>query len=162
MEPIEIREATPADLPFLRRMLHEAANWRGGSLVPVSLPEIARYVEGWGSREGDFGVVAVEAAGRCVGAAWYRYFDEDRHGYGYVADDVPEVTVAVEASSRGVGVGRALLRELVDRAARRGVRALSLSVEEDNPAVALYLSCGFVEVGRADNARTMTRDLDEV
>ncbi len=156
---VRIRDATPADLPFLEQMLYEAANWRGGPAVPISRPEIAKYVRGWGTRAGDFGVVAEDARGRAIGAAWYRYFDSDSPGFGYVDDDVPELTIAVEARSRGRGVGRALLRELVDRAARRGATALSLSVEEDNPALGLYVSSGFEKVGRVENAWTMRRDL---
>lgn len=159
---IRIRRASSADAPFLRRMLHEAANWRGSTEdreVSISHPAIAKYVEGWGTRRGDLGVVAEDDAGSPVGAAWCRLFGDDGRGFGYVAADVPEITLAVEAGWRRRGVGRALLAELIDRAARGGVRALSLSVEEDNPALGLYSSCGFEKVGKVENAWTMVKRL---
>ena len=45
------------------------------------------------------------------------------------------------------------------RAARVG--ALSLSVEQDNPALRLYERFGFVSVARVGNALTMRLDRDE-
>jgi hypothetical protein len=62
-----IRELTPADLPFLRRMLYTALFWRPGRLrIPSWLvlrhPAAAMYHRGWG-RSGDTGFVA-EKEGR--------------------------------------------------------------------------------------------------
>lgn len=157
-----IRTASADDLPFLERMLYEAANWRRPSAtaeVATSLPEIARYVRGWATHPGDVGVIAESERGVPVGAAWYRFFSRDEPGYGFVDESIPEVTIAVAAGSRRRGVGRALLDELIDRASHAGVGALSLSVEEDNPALFLYLSCGFRKVRDAGGAVTMLRDV---
>ncbi len=163
-DSMRIREASSADVPFLTQMLYEAANWREGIAreVSISRPDISKYVQDWGALEGDFALVAEDEGGAPVGAAWYRYFSQRSPGFGHVADDIPELTVAVEAHSRGEGIGRALIDELIDQAARAGISALSLSVEEDNPALALYLSCGFKKVGTIDNAWTMRRDLDYI
>ncbi len=158
---MRIRRALSADRPFLERMLYEAANWRGASAaaeVPTSTPDVAKYVRDWGSVHGDLGVIAEDECG-AVGAAWYRFFPADEPGYGFVDETIPEVTIAVEPGSRGGGVGRALLSELIDCAAQANVAALSLSVEEDNPAVRLYLSCGFRKVPGAGGAVTMLRDV---
>ncbi len=46
-----------------------------------------------------------------------------------------EVAVLVEDGWQGFGVGRQLLRELVERAGRRGVRTLTASVQADNDRV---------------------------
>src|SRR3712207_7587471 len=43
-----------------------------------------------------------------------------------------EVAVVVEDGWQGVGVGRQLLRELAETAARRGVRTLTATVQADN------------------------------
>lgn len=48
---------------------------------------------------------------------------------------------------------------LLDAARNEGVQSLSLSVEEDNPAVRLYERCGFVKVELIDNAWAMKADL---
>ncbi|MGH3024072.1 MAG: GNAT family N-acetyltransferase [Gaiellaceae bacterium] len=144
------RAAEAADIPFLRAMLFEAAHWRAGAPRPaleetLAHPEIARYVEGWG-RAGDAGVVAVEGE-RPVGAAWYRLFTAEQPGYGFVDERTPELSIGVLARARGRGVGTSLLRALLERARGAGFRAISLSVEPDNPAVRLYERAGFARVG---------------
>ncbi|AKT50153.1 ribosomal protein S18-alanine N-acetyltransferase [Arsenicicoccus sp. oral taxon 190] len=59
--------------------------------------------------------------------------------------DVADVmTVAVAPAARGLGLGRRLLDELVDRAAGGGAEALLLEVRADNAAArALYDRSGF-------------------
>jgi GNAT superfamily N-acetyltransferase len=120
-------------------------------------PHGARYIAGWG-RDGDAGVVALED-GETVGAAWYRRFSADEPGYGYIDENIPEVSIAVEFGHRGRGAGTALLRALCERAAHDGIAALSLSVERDNPALRIYQRQGFAEVGGTSEACTMRIDL---
>jgi ribosomal protein S18 acetylase RimI-like enzyme len=157
-----VREATATteDRRFLEEMLCEAATWRGRDAVgdPLREPHIALYIAGWG-RTGDTGVLAEDERGDPIGAAWFRFFDHEQHGFGFVAPNVPELTIAVRRTGRGQGVGTALLNELILRARTAGVRALSLSVEEDNPAVRLYQRVGFVPVEHVGNAVTMLLDL---
>jgi hypothetical protein len=52
-------------------------------------PSLARYASDWG-RKGDLGYAGF-VNGRCIGAAWLRLWPEDDHGFGYVADDIPEL-----------------------------------------------------------------------
>jgi ribosomal protein S18 acetylase RimI-like enzyme len=155
-----VRAATAADLPFLQAMLYEAATWRPESQPPLETvlgdPHAARYLSGWG-RSGDAGVVAEEE--RPVGAAWFRLLPADEPGYGFVADDVPEVTIGVAPAARGRGIGSQLLEELVEVARAGGHRAISLSVEPDNPARRLYERTGFVRVADDGGAWTMLLEL---
>jgi GNAT superfamily N-acetyltransferase len=156
--------ASPGDVDFVRTMLYEAAYWRPDGRRPALDDALRRaglavYVEDWG-REGDMGVIAEDEAGRPVGAAWHRLFTAGRHGYGFLGPAIPEVTVAVVPHARGRGVGTALLEELAALARARGHQALSLSVEEDNPAVRLYRRLGYRPAGRVGNAVTMRLDLD--
>ena len=60
-------------------------------------PRYAGYLSGW-PRHGDVGLVAEQDGP--VGAAWYRTYTEADHGYGFVAEDVPELAIAVVASRR--------------------------------------------------------------
>jgi ribosomal protein S18 acetylase RimI-like enzyme len=142
-------------------MSYEAATWRPGQRPPAESvladPAIARYLQGWG-RRGDSALIG-EEGGSPLGAAWYRLFPEDDAGYGYVAADVPELSIAVEPQTRGRGVGTLLLGALIDDARAGGFRALSLSVEPDNPAVRLYERAGFSHVLDDGGAWTMLLEL---
>lgn len=143
-------------------MLAEAAFWRDTDAVPepasvLRSPELAIYVEGWG-RPGDAGLVA-RLDGVPVGAIWLRRFTAEHHGYGFVDAQTPELTLAVAPEVRGRGVGRSLLVSLLAQQALTGTRAVSLSVEDDNPARALYESVGFEMYARGPGARTLVRRL---
>jgi ribosomal protein S18 acetylase RimI-like enzyme len=155
-----LREATPQDAGFLREMLIQAVVWRGAvsphSAEAIAAPHMAVYLDGWG-RPGDAGLIAEDE--QPVGATWYRVFTEGEHGYGFIETGIPELTLAVAEQARGRGIGTSLLRALAGRAHAEGHYALSLSVEEDNPARRLYERVGFVRVGRVGNAWTMRIDL---
>jgi GNAT superfamily N-acetyltransferase len=159
VNPVVCRSARSEDFGFLATMLGEAAVWRPDKPTPtggevMADPRYAMYLEGW-LRPGDFGLVA-ELHGP-VGAAWYRRYTRANHGYGFVAEDVPELSIAVIASRRHEGVGRRLLVELVEASVAQGYQALSLSVSENNPARALYESVGFVPVKKHGHTLTMVR-----
>jgi ribosomal protein S18 acetylase RimI-like enzyme len=155
------RIGTHADPAFLVEMLYEAVYWRddGADERPpldelLNDPHHACYVRDWG-RAGDTAVVAFDRADEPVGAAWYRRFSENDAGYGFVAEDVPELAIAVFPEFRRAGVGSLLLGALVARARSNGERGLSLSVERDNPAAQLYGRHGFVVQNQGDGADTM-------
>jgi GNAT superfamily N-acetyltransferase len=159
---VHIARAAPADLPFLERMWHVAAFWRPEELAPepdvaMQVPELARYIAEWG-RPVDVALVAL-VDGEPVGAAWYRLFTTAEPGYGFVAADVPEVAVGVEPAARGRGVATALLEALLEHARRDGFRAVSLSVNEDNPSRRIYLRLGFRDVAHEDGSYVMVRTL---
>jgi ribosomal protein S18 acetylase RimI-like enzyme len=163
---VHVRAATTdeADVRFLREMLYEAFAWRSGDARPafdalLMNPKAIGYVEGW-CRVGDYGVIAEADSGTPLGAAWHRLFSEDAPGYGFISTTVPEITIGVASAARRHGIGTSLLAALIDHARHAGLPALSLSVEEDNPAVRLYERLGFKRVGRVENALTMRLDLD--
>lgn len=156
----QVRAATGADRPFLRAMLAEAAAWRDGVDRPVAEvvapPEVGHYLPVDWPREGEAGVVAT-VDGTAAGAAWWTRFTTHDPGYGFVAPDLPELTIGVVPALRGRGHGRALLAALCAEADRHGLAGLSLSVEVDNPAVGLYEDAGSVLVDDSGGAHTMVR-----
>ncbi len=151
-----IRKAGPKDVRFLRDMLHHAFYGRERRSGTDEQP-VYRYVQAWG-RRGDTGVIALDE-GFPVGAAWYRLFKESAPGYGFVDEQTPELAIAVVPSRRGRGLGEELLTALMERARSEGHRALSLSVEPQNPALKLYEKHGFRKVDERDGAWTMVAEL---
>jgi GNAT superfamily N-acetyltransferase len=159
VEDVHCRPAEVEDLPFLATMLGEAAVWRPDKPTPtadevMADPRYAMYLAGW-PRRNDYGLVA-EHDGP-VGAAWYRTYTEANHGYGFVAEDVPELSIAVIASRRHEGIGRRLLVDLIEASLAQGYSAMSLSVIEENPARGLYESAGFVLIEKHGRSLTMVR-----
>lgn len=159
-----IREGTLQDLPFLCQMLFEATYWRLSVNRPslqegLSQPKIAKLIEGWG-HEGDLSIIAESVIGQPVGAAWYRYWNDDHHSCGYVSAVIPELWIAVCVDWRRQGVGSTLLSTLKQKAYKQGVKYLSLSVEKDNPGRNLYLQHGFRPVGQVGNAWKMVALID--
>ena len=152
-----IRPAGPQDVPFLRDMLRHAYYWRVDTVSETGEPPVRRYVERWG-RFGDTALIAIQDFQR-VGAAWFRLFKSDNAGYGFVDEETPELSIAIVPSKRGTGLGSELLDALLARARADGYHAISLSVEEDSPAVGLYERHGFARVGTDDGALTMRADL---
>jgi GNAT superfamily N-acetyltransferase len=159
---LSIRPATSGDADFLVDMLVAAVNWPPERNWPrdqiMADPALAHYVSGW-MRPDDFGVVAVDSADRPVGAAWLRYLTAADPGYGYVSDDVPELSIGVVEPWRGRGVGQALLRAALDAARDRDVRAVSLSVERANFAARLYTAEGFRTVESLEDSDTMVAEI---
>lgn len=164
---VGVRDAGPEDAEFLIDMLLEAVNWTGEERMKrrqlLRDKTLSHYVAGW-QRAQDLGVIAVDTAGPAglqipIGAAWIRRFDSHHPGYGYVADDVPELAIGVAPQHRRRGIGSGLLRTLRARAAAAGVERISVSVEEGNPSRSLFLAAGFTVVGRNDNAETLLLEL---
>lgn len=166
---VGVRDAGPEDAEFLIDMLLEAVNWTGEERMRrrqlLRDKTLSHYVAGW-QRAGDLGVIAVDTAGPAglqipIAAAWVRRFDSHHPGYGYVADDVPELSIGVLSHHRRRGIATALLRTLTSRARAAGVRRISASVEDGNPARSLLTNAGFTVVGRNENADTMLLELTE-
>ena len=164
MSDVTIRNAVASDRRLVDAMLVATVNWHPGrpARAPADVladPLCARYVEGW-PRPDDVSVVAV-ADGTDVGAAWCRRFPARAPAYGFVDEDTPEVSIAVAEPYRSRGIGGALLRGLADAARSAGFAALSLSVEDGNPARRLYERVGFVEVDAGQGAAVMALALQD-
>jgi GNAT superfamily N-acetyltransferase len=150
-----IRKGSPADVPFMRSMLPHAYGWHVNAL-DASIP-LTRYVENWG-RDGDAAVIAHETGNR-VGAAWFRVFSASEPGYGFVDEQTPELSISVVPSRRKHGVGQELLDALLETARAEGHTQVSLSVEQDSPAVAFYERNGFTAAGESEGGLVMVRQL---
>jgi GNAT superfamily N-acetyltransferase len=141
-----------SDEPFLWEMLYLALFVPlGEPPLPRSVlrdPTIARYVEGWGTRSGDSGLIAL-VDGAAAGAAWLRCFPASAPGYGFVDERTPELSIAVMPEHRGKGIGSRLLERLL-----QGVNSTSLSCDPGNPSWRMYVRLGFEPL---PDGRTMLR-----
>ncbi len=141
-------------------MLVEAANWRAGGVRPrhevLTSADHRRYLAGW-KRMSDDGLVATSDDDIPVGAAWYRVLPQNAPGLGFIGAAVPELIIGVHPLWRARGVGRSLLRGIVQLAGAEGHARISLSVERDNFARNLYRAEGFAIVGEGETRDTMAR-----
>lgn len=155
-----LRRAAQTDARFLGDMLVEAANWRVGGVRPrhevLTSVDHRRYLAGW-KRAADDGLVAASEDGNPVGAAWYRMLPQNDPGFGFIGVAVPELIIGVHPLWRARGVGRSLLRGVIDLAGAQGHARISLSVERDNFARNLYRAEGFAVVAEGPTRDTMAR-----
>lgn len=126
---MNIRRMTVADVPEVHALEEAifAMPWSYQSLMEeIERNACARYL------------VALNGEGRVIGyaGAWI-IFDE-----GHVTN------VAVDSAYRGQGVGRALMRALLQYAANLGAQYLTLEVRKSNrTAIGLYEKLGFAPLG---------------
>ena len=160
--PTIVRRLTGADEPHLWKALYHALHVPPGAQrferAITRHPALTRYVEDWMQRPGDLGFLT-ESNGEVVGAAWLRCWSAEDHGFGFVDERTPELSMAVWPGHRGRGIGTALLTRTLEAAASEH-SAVSLSVNLSNPALRLYRRFGFERVGQsADDSATMLKRL---
>lgn len=159
---VTVRPLEAIDRAFLEEMLFEAFFWNPAWARPSPAefreePEFTKLLAGWG-RPGDRGFLA-EAQGTRIGAAWFRLWTSALHSYGFVDAGTPELGIAVVSAHRSKGVGRALLRALVEIARGDGYQGRSLSVSPLNYARVFYESVGFHKVGESGTSWTLVLQL---
>lgn len=75
----------------------------------------------------------------------------------YVYRGVAEVSLYVKFSARGLGVGKALLRALIEESERVGIWTLQgMTFPENTASIALQKACGFREVGYRERIGQMS------
>jgi len=149
---VALRPCTDIDLPFLRRVYADA---RAAELALVADWSEAQHEE--------FLRFQFDAQHRHY-HAHYPEADYDlilEHGRPigrlYVCDlpgEIRLMDIALLAGERDRGIGGALVRDLLDRAAALG-KPVTLHVEDENPAKRLYQRLGFREAGRVSFYRHM-------
>ncbi|MEV4900093.1 GNAT family N-acetyltransferase [Citricoccus sp. NPDC055426] len=148
-----IRDLRPRETELLRLATLTNMNWSGEqrfSFRDLDMDPALRHYYAFDADRGDLGFVAMAMATSeatvVLGVVWLLFLDSTDPGYGFVADGVPELSVCVWPGYRGLGIGRALIDHALVEAGSKGIRRVSLSVEDGNPAVNLYLQRGFAPV----------------
>jgi GNAT superfamily N-acetyltransferase len=151
-----LRPLRAADTFLLRVATWMNLNWSGDRLTFAQLdsdPHLAAYYR-FLPGDGDYGWVAAHGS-EVTGVVWVKHFEADAPGYGFVRADVPELSVCVLPGYRNAGLGTALVAAAVAEARDRSLPALSLSVEEGNPARRMYERLGFAPVSASLHPGTL-------
>lgn len=140
-----IRPATPDDLPAIEKIYahHVLTGTATFELEPPSLAELRRRYAAVLDRGLPY--LAAEVDGQVAGYAYCGPYRE-RPAYRHSVED----SIYLDPSYVGQGLGKQLLRALVDECRRADVRQIIGIVAEPGgtASLALHKSCGFVEVGR--------------
>ena len=135
IRPAEERDAAAAAAVFNQGVRERTATFETSEKSPAAFERMIadRYP-----------FVVAERYGEVIGFAKAGPYDPASHYYAGVA----EATIFIDREARGMGVGRALLGELIARAAESGRYKLTAKIFTSNEAsVALFLACGFRKVG---------------
>ncbi|MEZ3433774.1 MAG: GNAT family N-acetyltransferase [Lachnospiraceae bacterium] len=137
----KIRKIRKNEYPILSDFLYEAI------FIPESMdkppksiieqPELQVYIEDFG-KEDDWCFVA-EIKGKIVGAVWVRIMND----YGHIDDETPSFAISLYEEYRNMGIGTALMRDMLEFLKNKGYKRTSLSVQKVNYAVRMYQKVGF-------------------
>lgn len=137
-----IREMEKHEYPLLKDFLYEAIYIPNGTeplpKTVINSPELQEYIIEFGNSKHDKAFAAV-AEGTIIGAVWVRIMND----YGHIDHDTPSLAMSVFKKYRGLGIGTALLKELLSSIKSSGYSKVSLSVQKTNYAVNMYKKAGF-------------------
>ncbi len=145
------------DLWFRQRFMADpetmSYNNAWGGTIPFPESEWADWYDDW----------VLHPEGKC----FYRYvtLDRSRVFIGEVAyhhdedEDLWLADVIIDARYRGHGFGKAALKLLCKAARENGISILRDNIAIDNPAIPMFLHCGFTEEYRTDQIIMLKKDV---
>lgn len=138
----KIRPISAREVRLLQDFLYEAIFVPEGLSVPpksiINQPELQVYITGFGTKKDDIGLAA-EIDNKPVGAVWVRIMND----YGHIDNDTPSFAISLHKDYRGLGIGTALMKEMLRILKNRGYKQASLAVQKANYAVKMYQKTGF-------------------
>lgn len=138
----KIRQIAEQEYSLLENFLYEAIFVPDGVPAPpksiIKQTELQVYITDFGKKKDDIGLVA-EVDTKVIGAAWVRIMND----YGHIDNDTPSLAISVYADYRGLGIGTALLKEMLCILKEKGYKQASLAVQKTNYAVRMYKKTGF-------------------
>ncbi len=138
----KIRPILKEEYSILEDFLYEAIFVPQGTPAPprsiIHQPELQVYVTDFGTKKDDIGLAA-EIGNKPVGAVWVRIMND----YGHIDDDTPSFAISLYNAHRGMGIGTALMKEMLRILKDRGYKQASLAVQKTNYAVRMYQKVGF-------------------
>ena len=136
-----IREIRENEYYVLSEFLYEAIFIPVGMEKPpkaiIEQPELQVYIADFGKSD-DWCLVA-EVKEKIVGAVWVRVMDD----YGHIDDETPSFAMSLYEEYRNMGIGTALMRDMLEFLKNKGYKQTSLSVQKENYAARMYQKVGF-------------------
>ena len=137
-----IRTMLEGEDSLLEDFLYEAIYVPDGMSAPpksiINQPELQIYLTDFGKKKDDIGLVA-EVDKKAVGAVWVRIMND----YGHIDNDTPSFAISLDKDYRGLGIGTALMKDMLRILKDRGYKQASLAVQKANYAVKMYQKTGF-------------------
>ena len=138
----KIRPISAGEVRLLQDFLYEAIFVPEGLPAPpksiINQPELQVYITGFGTKKDDIGLVA-EIDNKPIGAVWVRIMND----YGHIDNDTPSFAISLHKDYRGLGIGTALMKEMLRILKDRGYKQASLAVQKANYAVKMYQKTEF-------------------
>ena len=137
----KIREIKESEYPVLSDFLYEAVFIPEQMEKPpksiIEQPELQVYIADFGKAD-DWCLVA-EVKETIVGAVWVRIMND----YGHIDGETPSLAISLYEEYRHLGLGTALMKEMLQFLKNKGYKQTSLSVQKANYAVNIYRTVGF-------------------
>ena len=137
----KIREIRKNEYSILSDFLYEAIFIPEGMDKPpksiIERPELQVYIKDFG--KADDWCFVVEIKEKIVGAVWVRIMND----YGHIDDETPSFAISLYEEYRNMGIGTALMRDMLEFLKNKGYKRTSLSVQKVNYAVRMYQKVGF-------------------
>ena len=137
----KIREIRKNEYSILFDFLYEAIFITEGMDKPpksiIEQPELQVYIKDFG--KADDWCFVVEIKEKIVGAVWVRIMND----YGHIDDETPSFAISLYEEYRNMGIGTALMRDMLEFLKNKGYKRTSLSVQKVNYAVRMYQKVGF-------------------
>ena len=121
----------------------------------IKAPELQVYVKDFGKQKDDICFVAEAEDDKIIGAVWVRVMDD----YGHVEEGVPSFAISLYNEYRGLGIGTAMMKQMLAELKLRGYRKASLAVQKANYAVKMYQKVGFEIVSENEEEYIMVCEL---
>ena len=136
-----IREIRENEYCILSEFLYEAIFIPEGTEKPpksiIEQPELQVYIADFGKSD-DWCLVA-EVKEKIVGAVWVRIMND----YGHIDDETPSLAISLFEEYRHLGLGKELMKKMLQFLKDKGYKQISLSVQKANYAVHMYRKVGF-------------------
>jgi L-amino acid N-acyltransferase YncA len=141
---ISLRPATPADIPAITAIYRQSvlSGTASYEITPPDEAEMAQRMEAIRAQSYPY-IVAEEPGGHVLGYAYAGPF-RTRPAYRFLVED----SIYLAADAQGMGVGKALLKALIEQCTALGFRQMIAVIGGASPAsIGVHASLGFTPAG---------------